>query len=340
MSIAKKLKSLSGSITAVLNPCGPLSTTGIALLVLLLDSSVGLAQQSGSMLYFANEEFRLAKLVERKEILDYRVVAAGERRYRETFFDSADLYLFERRMFYRVKDGFDGQARVEFYAGHSANNGSAEGIVHSSVLPARTALAVGNGQLDDPALRSGLPVPATLEFKNILLTAEYAKHSVTLERLGKAEFLVSLLAGTFVGITGKKVQTGFLALEIQPIASRVTPAHFREIKRIADFLSADMRLSPDPMTLYSRGIEKAVLLRPDERRLHPVRMVGGARGSGFDQFDALDAVAFTLDGRLVAGDTDNARFKIYSFGEQTQFLQIVGGEGTSAGEFGRDSREL
>lgn len=334
MSFAKMLKSLSGSMNALLNPGRVLFTTRIALLVLLLDSSVGLAQQSGSAIYFANEEFRLAKLIERKEILDYRVVAAGERRYRETFFDSADLYLFERRMFYRVKYGFDGHARVEFYAGHSANDGPAVGFVHSAALPASTVLAVGNGRLDDPALRNGLPVPATRDFKNILLTAEYAKHSVTLERRGKAEFLVSLLAGTFVGVSGKKVQTGFLALEIQPMASRVTPAHFREIKRIVESLSAEMRLAPDPMTLYSRGIEKAVLLRPDERRLQPVRMVGGARGSGFDQFDAPDAVAFTLDGRLVTGDTDNARFKIYSFGEQTQSVQIVGAEGTAAGEFG------
>ena len=334
MSFAKKLKLIANWLRAPADFCRVLAGTGIVLSALLMVSSASLAQPAGSLLYFANEEFRLAKVIERKEILDYRVVAAGERRYRETFFDSADLYLFERRMFYRVKDGFDGKARVEFYAGHSANKDSAANIVHSAALPARTVLAVGNGQLDDPALSSGLPVPTTREFKNILLTAEYAKHSVTLERRGKAEFLVSLLAGTFVGVSGKKIQIGFLALEIQPIARRVTAAHFGEIKRIADSLSAEVRLAPDPMTLYSRGIEKAVLLRPDERRLQPLRVVGGARGSGFDQFDQPDAVAFTLDGRLVAGDTDNARFKIYSFGEQTQSVQIIGAEGTAAGEFG------
>ena len=306
--------------------------TWIALLVLLLDSSVGLAQQSGVALYFANEEFRFAKLIERKEILDYRVVAAGERRYRETFFDSADLYLFERRMFYRVKDGFDGQARVEFYAGDSANDGRAAGLVHSAALPAGAVLAVGNGRLDNPALRNGLPVPAARDFKNIQLTAEYAKHSVTFERQGRAEFLVSLLAGNFVGLTGKKIETGFLALEILPLTNRAT--HARDIKRIADALRPDMRLSPIAMSLYARGIEKSVLLRPDERRLQPLRTFGGAKGSGFDQFDAPDAVAFTLDGRLLAGDTDNARFKILSFRDATQTVQIVGREGSAAGEFG------
>jgi len=336
MIIAKKLKLFSNSLHARPDFYRVLVASGIALLALLMMSSAGMAQPAGSLLYFANEEFRLARLLERTELLEYRVVTAGERRYRETFLDTADLYLFERRMFYRVKDAFDGQARVEFYTGHSANDGSAAGILHSALLPARTVLAVGNGELDDAALRSGLPVPAARDFKNILLTAEYSKHSVTLERGGKAEFLVSLLAGTFVGASGKKIETGFLALEIQPMSSRVTPAHFRESQRIVDSLAAEMRLSPEPTTLYSRGIEKAVLLRPDERRLQPLRSVGGARGSGFDQFDQPDAVAFTLDGRLVAGDTDNARFKIYNFGEQSQSVQIVGTEGKAAGEFGHD----
>ena len=135
-------------------------------------------------------------------------------------------------MFYRVKDGFDGKARVEFYAGHSANKGPRR--EHRSFRGAPCSYGAGGWQwqLDDPALRSGLPVPTTREFKNILLTAEYAKHSVTLERRGKAEFLVSLLAGTFVGVSGKKIQIGFLALEIQPIASRVTAVHFGEINAL------------------------------------------------------------------------------------------------------------
>ncbi|MGH7817205.1 MAG: NHL repeat-containing protein [Candidatus Binatia bacterium] len=305
----------------------------IALAVLVLDSSVGWTQQTSSALYFANEEFRLAKLIERKELLNYRVVVAGERRYRETFFDSADLFLYQRRMFYRVKESFDGHARVEFYAGNAAQERPALGFIHSALLPASAVLALGNGRMDDPLLRSRLPLPVERDFKNIQLTAEYAKHSVTLERLGKPEFLVSLLAGGFVGFSGKKVRTGFLALEIQTIASRPTPAHLREIKRIADSLTEEMRLSAEATSLYVRGIEKTVLLRADERRLQAVRIVGGAKGDGFDQFDAPDAVAFTLDGRLVAGDTDNARFKIYSIGEQSQTVRIVGREGTGAGEF-------
>ncbi len=95
---------------------------------------------------------------------------------------------------------------------------------------------------------------------------------------------------------------------------------------------AELKLTPDAKSLYIQGIEKAVLLRTDERRMQPVRILGGAKGNGIDQFDAPDAVAFTLDGRLVAGDTDNARFKIYGLEEQYQTVQIVGREGSWAPE--------
>jgi sugar lactone lactonase YvrE len=304
----------------------------IALSFLLLDSSVGWTQQTGNAIYFASEEIRLAKLIERKEILSYRVVVAEERRYRETFFDTPDLFLYHQRMFYRVKESFDGNPRVEFYGGTTKDRSSLE-VVHSVALPTSTVLAVREGRLDDPVLRKGLPLPSGRDFKSIQLVAEYARHSVVLERLGKAEFFVSLLAGSFVGLSGKQVHTGFLALEIQTAGGRPNPAQLREIDRITRFLIPELRLRSDAKSLYAQGIEKAVLLRSDERRIQPVRIIGGAKGDGIDQFDAPDAVAFTLDGRLIAGDTDNARFKIYGLEDQSQTVQIVGGEGSGAGEF-------
>jgi sugar lactone lactonase YvrE len=306
----------------------------IALSILSLDPSVGWTQQTTSALYFASEEIRLARLIERKTILDYQVVLLEERRYRETYFDTVDLSLYHQRMFYRMKESFDGHPRVEFYGGGAAKDRPSVGFMHSAALPASAVLAVREGRLDDPALSNGLPLPRGRDFKNVHLAAEYTRHSVALERLGKREFLVSLLAGSFSGFSGKKVNTGFLALEIEAAASRPTPAQQDEVARIGKFLIEELKLRSEAKSLYSQGIEKAVLLRSDERRIRPVRIIGGAKGNGIDQFDVPDAVAFTPDGRLVAGDTDNARFKIYGLEDQFQTIQIVGREGSSAGEFG------
>jgi len=305
----------------------------LALSFLFLDLTVGWAQQTDGAFYFANEEVRIAKLVERREILNYQVVMAGERHYRETFFDSTDLFLYHQRMFYRLKESFDGEARVEFSNGGAAQDHASGAVIHSVAIPANVVLAVREERFDDPVLRARLPLPGGHDFQNIQLIAEYARHSVSLERLGKREFLVSLLAGNFIGLSGKKIQTGFLALEIRAAASHPTPGQLHEIKRIADSLTEDLRLSADAKTLYAQGIEKAVLLRADERRIQPVRTFGGGKGNGFDQFDAPDGVAFTLDGRLIAGDTDNARFKIHGFEDHSQTVQIVGREGSGPGEF-------
>ncbi len=177
-----------------------------ALSLLLLDLKVGWTQQTGNAVYFAREEIRLARLIERKEVLNYRVVAVGERRYRETFFDTADLFLYHHRMFYRVKEGFDGNDRVEFYGGGAAKERHLPGPIHSIALPASTVLAVREGRLDDPALSKRLPLPGGRNFKNTQLVAEYTRHSVGLERRGKQEFFVSLLAGSFVGFSGKKAR--------------------------------------------------------------------------------------------------------------------------------------
>jgi DNA-binding beta-propeller fold protein YncE len=318
--------------SALHSGCSFLSAV-IAFAILSLDSKVGWTQQTTSALYFAREEVRLARLIERKTILNYQVVPLEEQRYRETYFDTVDLSLYQQRMFYRMKESFDGQPRIELFDGGVAKNRPLAEPMHSAALPARAVLAVREGRLDDPVLSKGLPLPGGHDFKNIQLVAEYTRHSVALERLGKREFLVSLLAGSFSGFSGKKIHTGFLALEIDTAASRPTSAQQDEIERIAKFLIEELKLRSETKSLYAQGIEKAVLLRPDERRIQPLRVIGGARGNGIDQFDAPDAVAFTLDGRLVAGDTDNTRFKIYSLEDQLQTVQIVGREGSAAGEF-------
>jgi sugar lactone lactonase YvrE len=305
----------------------------MALSLLLLDITLGWAQQTGSALYFANDRVRLAKLIERKEILDYRVVLAGERRYRETFLDTTDLFLYHRRMFYRVKESFEGQGQMDFSLGGSANDRTSPGLVHSVVLPAGKVLAAREGRLDDPALHKHLALPAGREFKSIQLVAEYARHSVVLERAGKQELSVSLLVGSVEGFSGKKLRKEFWALEVEGLPGRRAAAQMPEIKRITDHLVTELKLNSDAKSLYAQGIEKAVLLRSNERLIQPVSIVGGVRGNFPEQFNEPDSVAFTLDGKLLAADTDNARFKIYAFDDKSHTIRIIGREGSGAGEF-------
>jgi sugar lactone lactonase YvrE len=301
--------------------------------ILSLDVSAGWAQQTGSTLYFASDKVRAVKLIERKEVLNYRVVLAGERRFRETFFDTADLFLYHQRMFYRVKESFDGHAYLDFYGGGSAQDRSSLGLTHSVALSAGKVLAAREGRLDDPALQKRLALPEGRDFKSIQLAAEYARHSVALERAGKQEFLVSLLVGSFEGFFGRKLRKEFWALEVEALPGRRTAAQIREIERIKDYLVAELKLNSDAKSIYAHGVEKAVLLRSDERQIRAVSVVGGARGNFPEQFNEPDSVAFTLDGRLVAGDSDNARLKIYRLDDQSQTVQIVGREGSGPGEF-------
>jgi sugar lactone lactonase YvrE len=315
------------------------STHGIAwclctaLFLSLLDATVGWAQQTGSSLYFANDRVRLTKLIERKEILNYRVVPAGERRFRETFFDSAELFLYHRQMFYRVKESFDGHAHIDFYDGGSGKERRSPGVMHSVPLSPPRVLPAREGRLDDAVLRKRLSLPAGREFKRVALTAEYARHSVALERGGRQDFLVSLLVGSFQGFSGRNLRKEFWAVEIEAMPGRNAAARKREIPRIANYLAAELKLSPAGKSLYAQGVEKAVLLRVDERQIRPVNIIGGARGAFPDQFDEPDSVAFTRDGKLLAADTENARFKIYTLDEQSQTLRIVGRQGSAAGEF-------
>ena len=305
----------------------------IALSLLLLDITLGWAQQTGSALYFANDRVRLAKLIERKEVLDYRVVRAGERRYRETFFDSADLFLYHGRMFYRIKESFDGQGQIDFSLGGSGHERASPALIHSVALPAGKVAEAREGRLNDPGLHKHLALPPGREFKSIQLVAEYARHSVTLDRAGRQALSVSLLVGSFEGFSGKKLRKEFWALEVEGLTGRPTAAQMREIKRITDYLVTELSLNSDAKSFYVQGIEKAVLLRSDERLIRPVSIVGGARGNFPEQFNEPDSVAFTLDGKLLAADTDNARFKIYAFEDKSHTIRIIGREGSGAGEF-------
>jgi sugar lactone lactonase YvrE len=304
-----------------------------ALFLSLLDTSFRWAQQTGSSLYFANDRVRLTKLIERKEILNYRVVLAGERRFRESFFDSAELFLYHHQMFYRVKESFDGHGHIEFYDGRSGNERPSPGVMHSVALPPSRVLPAREGRLDDAVLRKRLALPAGREFKIVPLAVEYARHTVALERAGRQDFLVSLLVGSFQGFSGRNLRKEFWAVEIEAVPGRNVAARKQEIQRIANYLAPELKLSPRGKSLYAQGVEKAVLLRADERQIKPVNIIGGARGAFPEQFDEPDSVAFTLDGKLLAADTENARFKIYTLADRSQTLRIVGREGSGAGEF-------
>jgi sugar lactone lactonase YvrE len=301
----------------------------ITLALVLFIAAVGSAQPMSDRLYFANDRVRTAKLIERKEILNYQVVLAGERRYRETYFDSADLVLYRDRMFYRVRESFDGRAEIEF------RRGGLNGRRHAAAISAAQAVAAREGRLNDPALEKRLALPAGRNFSVVQLAAEYAAHRVFLEQQGKRRFQVSLLVGSVEGFSGRKLRKEFWALEVEPLAGQQALDDSSEIKRVTDHLIAELRLNADAKTLYAQGVEKAVLLRPDERRVQAVAIVGGARGAFPEQFNEPDSVAFTLDGKLIAADTDNARFKIYEFKEGIHTLRIVGREGAGPGEFDR-----
>ena len=302
--------------------------------LLLFDVNLGWTQQTSATLYFANDRVRVVKLVERKEILNYRVEPLVERRYRETFFDSAELTLFQRGMYYRVKESFDGKVRLDFHGGSTASDAPGPNSNHSIALPASNLIAVRDGRPDEiSGLIKHFHLPADLGIKQIQLVAEYGRHSVALTRTGKPEFIVSLLAGNLEGFSGRKLRREFWALEVEAVG-RPSAAQVAEMQRVRDFLIDDLKFQREAKSLYAYAVDKAVRLRPDERRLETVNSLGGSRGNAPDQFDEPDALAFTLDGRLIAADTENARFKIYRFDDAAQSIQIVGREGTAAGEFG------
>ena len=301
-------------------------------LVGLLDTNFAWTQPIGESLYFAIDAVRPADLVERKQVLDYRVEPMSEGRHRVTFFDSADLWLHHQGGYLRTMESFDGKARLEFYAAMPQGSGGLR-RVHAVELTAGNLLAARKGQLNQGGLLKNLPLPASRNFTNVQLVAEYTRHSVGLTRAGRSEFIVSLLLGSFEGFSGRKLVKKFWALEVEPVG-RQTSGKLSEVKRISDYLINKLEFQPQAKSLYAEGVAKALLVRPDERLIEAVNIIGGSRGKSPDQFDEPDAVAFTLDGRLIAGDTENARFKIYRFDDGFQSVRIIGREGSAAGEFG------
>ncbi len=61
--------------------------------------------------------------------------------------------------------------------------------------------------------------------------------------------------------------------------------------------------------------------------IQPYLILGGTQGAMIEQFNEPDAVAFTRDGRLLAGDTQNGRFKIYSISEHSLSIVTIGEPG-------------
>lgn len=274
---------------------------------------------------FAKDEGAGQLIKRAKQFLGYKVELLGERFHRETYLDTADFQLYQSGQFYRITEFFDGQVRAEF--GSGSGKSQANGQVTSVSLPLTEVDAAKAGKLKDrkPA---GIQPHASLA---PVLAVESRKYSVALKRENKAQFLLHLTAGTFTGLTGKTLAKPFWAIEVEPRGAGPDAT-----SRFVRSLASELRLQEPAASLYREGMEKAVLLRPEEKLITPAHALGGTRGKFLDQFDVPDAVAFTADGRLLAGDTDNSRFKIYSVGDAEIRVRIVGRDGQGPGEFRRN----
>lgn len=78
---------------------------------------------------------------------------------------------------------------------------------------------------------------------------------------------------------------------------------------------------------------QSVVFSKDLGVIQPVLILGGTQGNMLEQFNEPDAVAFMSDGRLLAGDTINGRFKIYTFTENSLAIVTVGTPGTGDCQF-------
>lgn len=67
--------------------------------------------------------------------------------------------------------------------------------------------------------------------------------------------------------------------------------------------------------------------------IEPYLILGGTQGDMIEQFNEPDAVAFMHDGRLLAGDTQNGRFKIYHFSKHSLSITAVGSPGSGDCQF-------
>lgn len=282
----------------------------------------------------AKNKRTLEKIRKLRSILGYEVVFLGERLYRDTYFDSADLYLYRNNMFYRVREDYDGQVKIEFQDRGSIQDDAFTRPIYSASVPLDRVSLAKQGRLTDngPARRLKEAV-GNREVKKAQLFVESYGTSILLRKDGKRSYRLTLTSGKYVGLDGKKLKRPFWAIEVEMIARPSAKTHVQELKRITNFLLSEFELQGTKKSVYQRGIEKAVLVRPEETLIYPIRVLGGTRGELFEQFNLADAVAFTPDGRLLAGDTDNARFKIYTFRENRESIQIIGQEGSKPGEF-------
>ncbi len=67
--------------------------------------------------------------------------------------------------------------------------------------------------------------------------------------------------------------------------------------------------------------------------IKPHLIIGGTHGSGPAEFNEPDAVAFSHDGRLLAGDTQNGRFKIFEIEGDSVTTRALGTPGTGPCQF-------
>ncbi len=282
----------------------------------------------------AKDRTILDKIRKRKDILGYELVLTGKRFYRDTYLDSADLQLYRNQMFYRVRENYDGQVRIELKDRGGIKAGAFTRHINSTPVPLDRVKLAKQGRLTDGDLVIRLKEAIRhRKSDKAQLLVEYYGYNILFRKNGEQPYLLTLISGKYIGLTGKKLKRPFLAADLEAIASPATKKQVRELTRITDFLISEFKFQAANKSIYGRGVEETVLLRPEETMIYPVRVLGGTKGKFFEQFNQADAVAFMPDGRLLAGDTDNARFKIYTLGERSQTIQVIGKEGSNPGEF-------
>jgi hypothetical protein len=312
-----------------------LAAAALFFLVAALANVPALAAQlrpEAKLLLFAKDSEPLDFLKKQRRILGHPAQALGERRHRETYLDTSDLRLYQTGLICRVAEFYDGRITMEFNAPAPASDKPARPMGSITLSPDQAGQAK-TGDLSGTGLGDGIPCRET---KSASLLVDSHKYGLLLTNNKKKQFLLNLVAGKFVGLSGKKLARTFWGIEIESPPSARNKADLRELKEMAAALASELVLRPAGHSLYQEGIEKTVLLRPEEKLIEPIHVFGGAQGGFVEQFDLPDAVAFTLDGRLVAGDTDNARIKIYTVADGSLSIRIVGRVGTGAGEFGHD----
>lgn len=311
-----------------------------ALLAAPLELDAARYGESAPLFFFAKDAGALESIKLGYKILNYRSVHMGEQLFRETYLDHADLRHYFGNASYRITERFDGKVTID--REEAGEGGRTRRIVSVAIRPDEARRAK-NGVLPRAKM---IGIGSVEPPQSPQLFVESYRYRILLRGGRERKLLLTLFSGRFVGLAGKKLATPFWGIQLQAFGGR-SLSGARELRRVADFLATEFKLRGPRYSLYKEGMERAVLLRPEEAWIVPVHALGGSRGKGLEQFNVPDAVAFTPDGRLVAGDTDNARFKIYGLSDQALSLRVVGGEGSAPGQFGRglvtrlaDGREI